>query len=330
MVREGSPCEADGRLLYLAGQLASLHATADPAGLAARFAFLGEKALGSSLSVLACVEAGGVLRPLPQPPQAPASVRALNEQLRVTALPARAAAILALVDGQPGPVRAGLDDVFAVAAPDGVPSSVVLAPIAHERDVLGVGIFVVEPDDMSMQLAGIIASHVAVAMHQMRRRDDARRLHSVDPVLWVPDQDFLVDQLRREISRARRYDRELGLALLRLENESDLRAQYGDFFTDHLMRRIGSRILAQIRDSDVLGACAGGYAVIHSETSLDGTRLSGERLRDAVQRMVAQRFAEIRQVDLSLAVAAFPSDGSTAEELIDAILSVAARAALVA
>jgi diguanylate cyclase (GGDEF)-like protein len=325
VVRDGSDCESDGRLLYLAGQLASLHATADYAALAARFEFLGEKALGASLSVLARIDEGGVLRALPLSPQAPATVRALHEQLGVPALGARAAAILALVEGKPGPVVAGVDAVFGVA-PASPGATALVVPIARERELMGAGIFIAEPDELNVQLASIIAAHVAVAMHQMRRRDDARRLHGLDPVLWIPDEDFLLDQLRREISRARRYDRDLGIALLRLENEPELRTQFGDFFTDHLLRRIGSRILAQIRDSDVLGAYAGGYAIIHNETSLEGTRLSAERLRAAAQRMVAQHFAEIPRVDLSVAVAAFPEGGSTSEELISSLTSGAPTA----
>ena len=85
---------------------------------------------------------------------------------------------------------------------------------------------------------------------------------------------FLLTQLRREVARARRYGNEVGVALLRFESEAEVRAKFGDFYTDHLMRRIGSQLVAQLRDTDVVGALDGGYAIIHTETSLDGTQLS--------------------------------------------------------
>jgi diguanylate cyclase (GGDEF)-like protein len=118
------------------------------------------------------------------------------------------------------------------------------------------------------------------------------------------------------VSRARRYGRELGVVLLRLENEREFRTQFGDFFTDHLLRRIGSLLLATVRDSDVLGALDGGYAVLHTETSLEGTNVSAERLRDIVVDMVKKRFPEVPDPNISVTNAAFPAHGDNLEALV--------------
>lgn len=312
------PSETEGRLLYLAENLASLHASADMQWLAGRVEFLGEKALGAALTVLAIVDEAGTYRPLPASPQVPQNAHELRHALRVGTLPAdeRAAAVFAQAEGQSGAVTVEVEALFGVAPPEGTPARAVLVPIAYNREAIGIALFVVDPSPLDEQVALILANHVAVAIYQLRQREEARRLHSVDPILWIPDEDFLIAQLKREISRARRYGRELGVAVLRLESERDVRRQFGDFFTDHLMRRIGSQVLSQVRDSDVLGALAGGYAVIHNETSLAGTRLSGERLRDSVTRMVVQRFPEVPAPTVSLAVAAFPASADSVEDLL--------------
>ena len=44
---------------------------------------------------------------------------------------------------------------------------------------------------MTESMATMLASHTAVAIHQLRERESARRLHSMDARLWVPDEDFL-------------------------------------------------------------------------------------------------------------------------------------------
>ncbi len=312
------PSETEGRLLYLAENLASLHASADMQWLAGRVEFLGEKALGAALTVLAIVDEAGTYRPLPVSPQAPQNAHELRDALRVGALPAdeRAAAVFAQVEGQSGAVTVEVEALFGVAPPEGTPAQAVLVPIAYNREAIGIALFVVDASPLDEQVALILANHVAVAVYQLRQREEARRLHSVDPILWIPDEDFLIAQLKRDISRARRYGRELGVAVLRLENERDVRRRFGDFFTDHLMRRIGSQVLSQVRDSDVLGALGGGYAVIHNETSLQGTRLSGERLRDSVTRMVVQRFPEVPAPAISLAIAAFPVSADSVEGLL--------------
>ena len=85
------------------------------------------------------------------------------------------------------------------------------------------------------------------------------------------------------------------------------------------MRRIGSQILAKLRDTDVVGALDGAYAVIHTETSLEGTVLSSERLRESVVQMIAQRFPEVSDPRLSIRVVAYPGSAATAEDLVRAL-----------
>ncbi|MBF6600618.1 MAG: diguanylate cyclase [Dehalococcoidia bacterium] len=322
------PSEDEGRLLYLAEQLASLHASVDMAWLAARLEFLGEKALGAALTVLALVDEAGTYRPLPPSPQAPARARALRDELKVAAISGDdASAILTLGEQESRPVVLAARDVFGVAPGDGSGADVIVAPVVYNRESIGVALFLVEPTALNQQIAATLCEHAGVAIYQLRQREEARRLHSIDPILWIPDETFLIAQLKRELSRARRYDRTLGVAALRFESERGVRRQFGDFFTDHLMRRIGSHMLAQVRDSDVLGALGGRYAVIHNETSLSGTRLSGERLRDAAVQMVVQRFPEVAEPRISLAVAAYPDSADNLEDLLLRLLDDAVAAA---
>jgi GGDEF domain-containing protein len=214
------------------------------------------------------------------------------------------------------PVSISTVDIFGDRS-DGSLDTTILAPIAFNREAIGVGMFLVhEPDAMSLEIAAVLASHAAVAIYQLREREDARRLHSVDPRLWVPDENFLLAQLGREIARAKRYSRELGVAVLRLENEADVRRKFGDFYSDHLMRRVGGHLMASVRDTDVLGALDGAYAVIHTETGSEGTRISAHRLREGVIKMIGLRFPEAPPAQVTLDIASFPANGETAESLL--------------
>ena len=78
-------------------------------------------------------------------------------------------------------------------------------------------------------------------------------------------------------------------------------------------------MLADVRDSDVVGALDGGYAVIHTETSLEGTHVSSERLREKVVKMLAQRFPELIAPDISVCSAAYPESAGSVEELVGAL-----------
>jgi len=310
--------EAEGRLLYLAEHLAELHASPDMRWLAGRFEFLGEKVLGATLTLLALPDERGAFRVAASASPRPASAHDARTALGIDALAGNTAAAKAFVaaetSGRPMTVR--LADLFPAADSAGAGIEAIVAPLLCDREFLGVGLFAVDASPLGGQIAAVLASNAAVAISQIREREDARRLHSVDPRLWVPDDHFLLEQFEREVNRARRYGRQVGLALLRLENEDAVRARFGDFFTDHLLRRIGSQLLASVRDSDVLGALDGAYAVIHTETSQAGTQLSAGRLRDAAVGMVRQRFPEVPEARISVRAVSYPATAGSVEELV--------------
>ena len=321
----------EGRLVYLVENLATLHAASGMPWIAGRFEFLGEKAIGAALSVLALPDETGAYRAVASASPRVAAARALWETLGIDDLASNtaAAAVFGEAEGHARSVRRPVSELFPESGYAALEEAIV-SPISFSRELIGVGMFVVEPGEMTEAMATILASHAAVAIHQLRERDDARRLHSMDARLWVPDEAFLLAQLRREVARSRRYGRELGVALLRFESEPAAREQFGDFYTNHLMRRIGSQLLAKLRDTDVVGALAGGYAVIHTETSLAGTELSSERLRDSVLQMVAQRFPEIGEPQMSIRTAAYPASGASVEDLVCVLEGEAAEGDAVA
>jgi diguanylate cyclase (GGDEF)-like protein len=286
--------------------------------LVGRFEFLGEKALGAALTVLTMPDEREAFRAQPAAAPRTAVARDLWQQLAIDELADNedATAALRRAASAARPAAFGLGDIFAGQAEAAGLRTVIAAPVAFNREVLGVGILLVEASPLVEQMALMLAEHTAVAIAQMRVRDEARRFHSVDQRLWVPDEHFMLTQFRREVLRARRYGREVGLALLRLENEGDIRSRFGDFFTDHLLRRIGSQLAAEVRDSDILGALRGAYAIIHTETPLAGTHLSANRLRDTVTSMVRQRFPESPEPEFSVNVASFPETADTAEEIV--------------
>jgi diguanylate cyclase (GGDEF)-like protein len=321
------PGEAEGRLLYLAEHLAELHASTDLRWLAGRFEFLGEKVLGASLTLLALPDERGAFRAVASASPRPASAHDARTALGIDALAGNATAARAFLAAEAAgrPVAVHLAELFPAAEGSAVVGQAIVAPLLCNREFLGAGLFVVDASPLGEQIAAVLAGNAAVAIAQIREREDARRLHSVDARLWVPDEHFLLDQFAREVNRSRRYGREVGLALLRLENEREVRARFGDFFTDHLLRRIGSQLLASVRDSDVLGALDGAYAVIHTETSQAGTQLSAERLRDAAVDMVRRRFPEVPEAEISVRTVAYPSTASTVEALVALLTGTAAE-----
>lgn len=317
-----------GRLTYLVEHLASLHASPDIPWLTGRFEFLGENAVGATLTVLAFPDATEAYRAELSGAPRTTNARLLWDELGVGDLPrnAEAARIFGEVAATGRPRTLALVEMFP-GAESALVNRVIVAPIIHNQEVLGAALFVLaQASDDAEATAALLCSHAAVAIYQLREREESRRLHSTDPRLWVPDEDFLLAQFRREVIRARRYGREVGLALIRIENEQEIRGRFGSFYADHLLRRVGAQLLSVVRDSDVVGALDDAFAVIHAETGLQGTRISGERLRDRVIDMVRQRFPEAPEIEVTAGMVAYPESGSSVEDMLQELLGPEAAA----
>ena len=315
-----APADRD-RLLVLAEDLASLHGSPDLQWLGTRFARLGERVLGAVLSIVALPDERGAFRAMSASSPATVLARQLWVRLDISNLATNltAAAAFAEVEQRGTPLSLPLERLFTRQVSAAGVEAGIVAPAIYEREQVGMCLFIAPEDPFNEVLAGILASHLAVAIHRLRMVEEGRRLHSIDPVLWIPDEQFLLSSLRREVSRARRYDRPLGLTLLGVKDTDAIRERFGNFFTDHLLRRIGSQVISHVRDSDIVGALDGGIAVIQVETPPDGIVVAGQRLTEAAALMVRQRFPELPSLTFTLAAAAYPSQGDTAERLIAAV-----------
>ncbi|HYM63577.1 MAG TPA: diguanylate cyclase [Gaiellaceae bacterium] len=103
-----------------------------------------------------------------------------------------------------------------------------------------------------------------------RRYQEARRLADLDPVTGLQNERYFDDRLMREVSRARRYERQLALLLFQLEVE--------DIGTS-LLTTVGRCILAAVRSADVSCHLGNGrFAIILPEVGVREAEHLLERL----------------------------------------------------
>jgi hypothetical protein len=136
---------AAARYAYLAENLASLHASPDLAWLTGRLEFIGEKALGAALTVLALPDERGVYRAASSASPRPATARDLWDALDIDALAANDAVRFALTaaETRADAVALPFDSLFGACEADAGVDSVIVAPIAYNREHVGVALFCV-------------------------------------------------------------------------------------------------------------------------------------------------------------------------------------------
>ncbi len=130
---------------------------------------------------------------------------------------------------------------------------------------------------------------------------------------------YIRQRLEEEFYRAKRYDHDLSLMMIDLDNFKDLNDRYGHAAGDHLLRYFSQLIIETVRPSDIAARYGGEeFLVILPETNKDEAGFLAERLR---QRISLYPFrVDSRKEDIlftiSVGVTSFPEFGQSSDELI--------------
>jgi diguanylate cyclase (GGDEF)-like protein len=126
--------------------------------------------------------------------------------------------------------------------------------------------------------------------------------------------------LSRELMRAERKERSLGLILLDVDHFKQFNDQHGHSAGDSLLRELGSTLQRATRGDDV--ACRYGgeeFLVILPEASLEITRQRAQQIREGVKKIsIRHEGRELGGITVSLGVAAYPQHAQQPTALLDA------------
>lgn len=113
--------------------------------------------------------------------------------------------------------------------------------------------------------------------------DEIHRMSLIDPLTGAANRRYLMETLRRELSRAQRYQRSLGLILLDIDHFKHVNDTFGHLVGDHALRIVVQIIRGQLRREDHLGRYGGEeFAVVLPETDHNAAVQCAERLRQAI------------------------------------------------
>jgi diguanylate cyclase (GGDEF)-like protein len=101
--------------------------------------------------------------------------------------------------------------------------------------------------------------------------DRMTQLAHTDPLTGLANRRQLIDMLKREFTRARRYRRPLGLLYLDLDGFKAINDKFGHMYGDEILRNVANTMRAVLRSTDLLARIGGDeFAVLLPETPLSG------------------------------------------------------------
>jgi diguanylate cyclase (GGDEF)-like protein len=135
-----------------------------------------------------------------------------------------------------------------------------------------------------LRLLGAIAGHAAIALSNARRYEETLERAQLDGLTGLANHGHFFQTLASELERARRYDRELAIVMIDIDQFKEYNERLGHGAGDDALVRIAGVIAGISRVHDLVARFGGEeFVVILPETPLDGALHFADKIRRAVE-----------------------------------------------
>lgn len=195
-------------------------------------------------------------------------------------------------------------------------------PLTTEQGVIGVLLVKSQSPDApfsaeSQQLLEFVADQVTVAISQQRMLAQLEQRAQYDALTGLPNRALLDDRLSKAISVAERESSMLALLFVDMDDFKSVNDTLGHAAGDCLLQLTAQRLLASVRASDTVARLGGDEFIIVLEGL--ATVEHARALMHKIQSAFALPFELEKQwllSPISIGMALYPGDGSTAEDLL--------------
>jgi two-component system cell cycle response regulator len=171
-------------------------------------------------------------------------------------------------------------------------------------------------NEVSRLVIMLTASVLSLAL--VARSQRLLQLASTDALTGLHNRGYIDDRLANELSRARRYNNPLTIAVIDADHFKQLNDTHGHPAGDLVLKTIAGMLRTSFRQSDTVGRYGGEeFVVILPETDMETAQRKLDSLRESIAGTpiaLAAR-AQKLEVTISAGLSSFPQDGQDASEL---------------
>ena len=115
--------------------------------------------------------------------------------------------------------------------------------------------------------------------------EEIYRLTTVDGLTQVFNRRYFLEQLDREVSRSKRYRRELSLILFDIDHFKQINDNFGHLAGDYVLKQLATVVKGKIRREDILARYGGEeFAIVLPEIDTPNAFAFAEKIRKLVEK----------------------------------------------
>lgn len=171
---------------------------------------------------------------------------------------------------------------------------------------------------LDRDLIQLIALFVEAAIERSTYDERIEQLAFTDALTGLPNRVLFDDRIRQTIATAKRYGRGFAVMYLDVDRFKEINDELGHAAGDAVLRRVGERLSATLRESDTV-ARFGGDEFVVLQPIVDGPADAADLARKIVADLQSPlKVGEVeRDVRISIGIALYPQDAQTIEGLMD-------------
>jgi diguanylate cyclase (GGDEF)-like protein/PAS domain S-box-containing protein len=170
------------------------------------------------------------------------------------------------------------------------------------------------------QIIVSIASHISISLSNIKLRETLLQQSIRDVLTGLFNRRYMEETLVRELSRAEREHKPVGLIMFDIDHFKQLNDTAGHHSGDALLRALGAYLNRVTRGGDIVCRYGGDeFLAVLPGAGRENARQFAEKIRQGIKELqVGQLESPSVRCTISLGVAVYPEDGSTSETLLKA------------
>lgn len=174
------------------------------------------------------------------------------------------------------------------------------------------------PTNVEQQLVEIATRIAGIAIERKQSEDRIHYMAHHDPLTGLPNRSLLDDRVEQAMLYAQRYDRQLTVMFIDLDNFKLINDSLGHNAGDELLKTAAQRMVESVRSTDTVLRLGGDeFVIVLLDQAGSASAVSSplQKLHEAIAQPMTLAGKEV-QITCSMGLATFPDDGTDSNTLL--------------